>query len=101
MKSFWIDGLSNTIAMIAGQIGTTIIFNLISKSEDTTLMASLGLSMSYYFFIFVALKVSLYELTSLTISKAHGSKKYSLLTTYLMQGFTLQFIMFCWTSFMF
>ena len=56
MKSFWIDGISNTIAILAGQIGMTIIFSLTAKSGDVTLLASLGISVSCYFLIFNAIK---------------------------------------------
>lgn len=83
MKGFWLDGLSNAITLLANVIGTTIIYIFISRFDDATLQASYGLSMSYFFFIFIALNESSYEITSLTISKAHGSSKFELLTTYL------------------
>lgn len=82
MKEFWLDGASNAITLLANVIGTTMIYVMIAQFDDALLQASYGLSMSYFFFIFIALNESSYEITSLTISKAHGAKQYSFLTTY-------------------
>ena len=82
MKEFWLDGASNALTLLANVIGTTIIYIMIAQFDDALLQASYGLSMSYFFFIFIALTESSYEITSLTISKAHGAKQFSLLTTY-------------------
>ena len=101
MKGFWLDGVSNAITLLANVIGTTIIYIFISQFDDSTLQASYGLSMSYFFFIFIALTDSSYEITSLTISKSYGSRKYAFLTTYLVQGFTLQLIILTFALIMF
>lgn len=91
--SYFRDSSFLTLTLSVNLVTIILIYFNMRKENDSYLLASFGLGISYFQFTFATLNDSLFEVTGLQCCKAFAEKKYKRLNTILMQSFTLQIIL--------
>lgn len=95
------DSISQSQPFLQNLITSTILFMYIGRLDHPFIQACIGISLTCYFFIYIAGTGANYEVLGIQCSKIFGGQKHSQLTTVLLQGLTQQLCIFVFTSLIF
>ena len=89
-KPYFIDSSFLCMTLTVNLVTTIILFSTIKALSNSSQVASFGLAISFFQFIFGDLSESAFEVSGLQCCKAYAAKNWKMLNTYLLQGLTFQ-----------